>query len=104
MAEMCSSGLAFMSWCAYLSIDALAGRSTSASFNMGLFGTVEVSVALSWTVALIGTAYGIQQRKLRRDTVERLQTRNIELEKKIDQKRSSSKLTARGDTRPEDKT
>ena len=71
---------------------------------MGLFGTVEVSVALSWTVALIGTAYGIQQRKLRRDTVERLQTRNIELEKKIDQKRSSSKLTARGDTRPEDKT
>lgn len=97
-------GLCFIAWCASSAIAELSGKETSASVYIDFLGTVNVSLALSWTVAIIGTAYGIQQRKLRRDTVERIQQRNIQLEKLIDPDRSSSKLTPRGETRPEDQS
>jgi len=95
-------GLCFIAWCASSMVQALAGRNTAASFDLSLLGILDLSVALSWVVGIVGGAYGLQQKKLRKDTVERLQKRIIGLEKKIDPARSSSKLTARGDTRIED--
>jgi hypothetical protein len=86
----------------YLAIDSLAGRNTLADIGLNILGHVEVSVALAWTVGIVGAIYGWRQRDLRKSTVELLQTRIIELERSIDSKRSSSKLTPRGDTRPED--
>lgn len=96
-------GLGVIAHYAYLSIDALAGKETSALINLGVLGNVEVSLGLSITVTAISVAYALQQRKLRRDTVERLQLRITEFEKQIDPKRSSSQLTTRGETRPEDR-
>lgn len=49
-----------------------------------------------------GIAYGVRQRKLRRDTVERLAKRITELEGRIDPQRTSSRLNPRGVTPPED--
>ncbi len=57
---------------------------------------------LSLTVGVSGLVYGLYQRHLRRETIERTQGRIRELEKAVDNKRSSSRLTVRGDTRPED--
>ncbi len=87
----------------YLAIDSLAGQSTLADIAVNFMTNIKVSVVVSWTVAGGGVFYGLRQRKLRRDTVERVQKRNQKLEAIIDKRRTSSQLTPRGDTRPEDK-
>ncbi len=88
---------------AYLSIEALSGKTTLADIVVQFLSGVKVSVAIAWTFGIGGLAYGWKQRKLRRDTVERLQKRIQALESKVDLNRTSSQLTPRGDTRPEDK-
>lgn len=80
-----------------------AGKQTSADIAMSFLGDLKVSITISLIVGVLGGAYGLVQRKLRKDTVERLQGRNQELESIIDSRRSSSKLTKRGETRLEDK-
>lgn len=95
--------IVLLAWFAYLSVKALAGQTTLADIGIDFLGKVEISVALAWAVGAGGTAYGWSQRKLRKDTVERLQERIEELEVTIDDQRSSSRLTKRGDTRPEDR-
>lgn len=82
---------------------AYAGKETNANIAMSFISNLEVSVTLSLVVGIFGFLYGFRQRKLRKDTTERLQGRNQELELIIDPKRSSSKLTSRGETRKEDK-
>lgn len=87
----------------FLSIESLAGKITLTDIGINFLGEVKVSVALAWTIGIFGAFYGLKQRKLRKDTIERLQLRNTDLETMIDSNRSSSKLTVRGETRPEDK-
>ena len=87
----------------YLSIEALAGQTTMADIGVGFFGKIEVSIAVSWALAAGGVVYGLKQRKLRRDTVEKLHVRIKSLEISLDRKRSSSELTPRGDTKAEDR-
>lgn len=53
-------------------------------------------------LALSGIAYGRYQGKLRRDDVQRLSAYKERYESLMDPQRSSSRLTARGETRPED--
>jgi hypothetical protein len=88
---------------AYLAIAALAGKTTLADVGIDFLGKVELSVTLAWLLGVAGCGYGWRQRKLRRDSIERLQRRIQGLERHIDQTRSSSKLTPRGDSRPEDR-
>lgn len=87
----------------YLGIEALAGKATLADVGIKFLTNIKIEVALAWCAAGGGMLYGYQQRRMRKDTVERLQNRIQELEQNIDPKRSSSKLTPRGDTRPEDR-
>lgn len=87
----------------YLSVYALAGRVTLADIGISVFGKVEISIAIAWIIGIGGISYGLNQRRLRRNTVERLQRRIQELEKRHDKKRTSSRLTDRGETRPEDR-
>ena len=63
-----------------------------------------MKVRIGATIALTGSGwiYGLKQRQLRRNTVERLATRVTELETKFDPNRSSSQITKRGTTRKED--
>lgn len=88
---------------AYMAIDTLAGKTTIAELFVQFFSQLEVSTKISWVVAVGGFAYGWKQRRLRKDTVERLQSRIQALEKRTDPGRSTSHLTPRGDTRPEDR-
>ncbi|HFD32861.1 MAG TPA: hypothetical protein ENJ28_09180 [Gammaproteobacteria bacterium] len=87
----------------YLSIEVLSGKNTLADIGINFLSNIKISVAFSWFVGVGGAVYGLSQRKLRRDTVERLQGRIQMLEKELDPARTSSRLTKRGDTRPEDK-
>ena len=92
-------------WCAfmaYLSIDALAGRRTLAWIGINVLANLKVSIVIGWFVGIAGFVYGRGQRKLRRDTIARLNGRIQDLEKSIDPGRTSSQLTERGETRPED--
>jgi hypothetical protein len=95
----------FWAWLAYqtsLAVRALAGKTTLAAFwvylnaNLG-FGT-KVSIALNVSMAL----WVYFERRLRKSTTARLAGRVRAFEQARDPERSSSLLTARGDTRPED--
>jgi len=88
---------------AYLGIEALAGKSTLADIGVNFLTDINISVALAWAAGLGGMVYGIKQRELRKDTIERLVGRIHELEGEVDPNRTSSNLTKRGDTRPEDR-
>ncbi len=88
---------------AYLAIEALSGKSTLADIGINFLSDIKISVTLAWIAGVGGVFYGISQRKLRKDTVERLQERIQALEAEIDPNRSTSNLTRRGDTRPEDR-
>jgi hypothetical protein len=95
-------GLLGIAYYCYLSVLALAGQHTAADIGIKLLADVRISEAVAWLFGGSGVAYGWRQRKLRRDTVERIQNRVERFEKQIDPGRSSSELTSRGETRPED--
>lgn len=88
---------------AYLSIASLAGQNTLADIGINFLSNIKVSGALAGATGVGGLIYGERQRKLRKNTIERLQGRIRELETEIDPNRSTSNLTHRGDTRPDDK-
>jgi hypothetical protein len=95
-------GAVAIAYFAFRSILALAGQHTAADIGIKFLADVRVSEALAWIFGGSGIAYGWRQRKMRRDTVERIQGRVEAYEKVIDPRRSSSSLTKRGETRPED--
>ncbi len=86
----------------YRTVAVLAGQHTAADIGVKILADVRVSEAVAWIFGGSGIAYGWRQRKLRRDTVERIQTRVESFEQSVDPGRSSSQLTKRGDTRAED--
>lgn len=87
----------------YLSISALAGHSTFADIAVKFVGDLKFSKGLAWIFGTTGVVYGIGQRKVRRDTVERLHGRIRKFEQEKDPSRGSSELTPRGETNPKDK-
>lgn len=82
----------------YLSVDALAGDRTVADIGIRVLGDLRISTIVSVTVGIGGAVYGWLQRRLRKSTVERLASRNQDLERGLDPERSTSGLTPRGDT------
>ncbi len=66
-------------------------------------GDFKVSEGLSYLFGVGGFGYGMRERKLRRETIERLSKRITDLEKLVDPSRTSSHLTVRGTTNPEDR-
>jgi hypothetical protein len=97
-------------WCAlvwivrygYLSIIALAGQITKADFGVNLLSNDAFAKIVMIIFAFAGMGYGLNERRLRKNTVESLSSRVRELEEMLDDKRSSSQLTQRGDTHPKD--
>ncbi|HET7232611.1 MAG TPA: hypothetical protein VFJ16_21555 [Longimicrobium sp.] len=88
--------------CGYLSVEAIAGKATFNQIGVTFLANAGISKALAWAVAVVFGGYGLRQRKLRKDTVEHLAPRIKESELRLDSGRSSSHLTHRGDTNPED--
>lgn len=97
-----SGGYVACAWFGYLSIKALAGHTTLADISVMVGAIVEgrTSEVLAWLFGTAGVSYGYYQRKLRRDVTERLASRTSSLEGRIDRRRSSSRLTTRGETPP----
>lgn len=95
--------MAFGFYMAYRSIAALSGQHTEALFAFNLFANVTVSKALAYVFGGCGIIYGGVQHRARKRIVGRLGPRVKELEEGIDPERSSSELTPRGDTHPNDR-
>lgn len=95
-------GLVAIAYYMTQSIDALAGEETTSNIMISLITDLNMNQYLAYALGVGGTGYGFLQRKLKRDTIGRLQERNKALEKQQDPGRSSSKLTNKGLTRPED--
>lgn len=82
---------------------AYAGQTTSANVIVKLIADLRVAVVVPWALAAGGVAYGLRQKHLKEDAIERLTKRPQELEKLIDPNRTSSQLTPRGRTNPKDR-
>jgi hypothetical protein len=95
--------LCFLAYCTYLTIAALAGKETDASIGISFLGNITVSQSFAYIFGAGGVVYGFRERALRQRTIERLQRRVQELEAAQDPSRTSSKLTPRGETRPQDR-
>lgn len=96
------SGAVLIFYFAYLSVKSLAGRVTFADIGIRMFGGIKLSEAVAGLFGVGGAIYGLRQSKLRKDTIERLQSRIKTLERALDPDRSSSGLTPRGETHPRD--
>ena len=94
--------LGWIFWCIRLSIGDLAGRETMANIGVSVLGHLRLSDAFAILFGGGGTAYGVYQRKLRRDQIEQDHPRIERMEEREDPKRSTSGLDRRGRTRPED--
>lgn len=95
-------GLVWVASYAYRAVEALAGQRTVADLGLRFLTDVRVSTLAAWLVGASAVMYGWRQRGLRRSAIERMSSRIQELERQFDHKRSSSRLTPRGDTHPRD--
>ena len=96
-------GIVTVAFFAYKSIDVLAGKTTSSNIVFRVLTDLKANQYFGLIFGGGGVYYGYRQKMLRKQTVERLQSRIQVFEKYIDVRRSSSTLTSTGDTRPEDK-
>lgn len=92
-----------IAWIFQKSVLSLAGQYTFAQIGVGFLGDFRISDSVAYIFGASGVAYGLKRRKLLRDNIERTAKRISDYEKRLDGKRSSSRLTPRGTTRPEDK-
>ncbi len=91
--------LSLIFYFAYLMIDSLAGQETQANIGISMFFDWR---SLGILLGAGGIAYGWRERRLRQSTVQRLQPRIQELERLLDPGRTTSLLTEKGETNPED--
>jgi hypothetical protein len=96
-------GLVCISYFLYRSIDTLAGKETVATILVKAVANATISRTLSWGAALAFALLYFRQRKLRTDTIKHLAGQRKALELKHDPSRTSSRLTANGETREEDR-
>lgn len=91
---------------AFRTIKELAGKNTFAelTFNSAInwIANDYMASALGLVFGFSGIYYGVREARLRKDAIERLSVYQERYERELDPKRSSSKLTTRGETRPED--
>lgn len=80
----------------------LAGKFTFADIGIRFLGDIRMSEALAYALATGAGGWALLERKLKGDTIERLSGQVEALEKRLDPGRTSSRLTPRGTTRPED--
>jgi hypothetical protein len=86
----------------FLTARVLAGKYTFAQIGVKFLADFKISDAVYIALSGGSIIYGLEQRRLRRKSIERITPRNKELELKIDARRSSSGLSPRGTSRPED--
>lgn len=95
-------GAAVFAYCGMESVRALAGHMTFADIVVNVLGGFRINTALAWVLGAGGMVYGRRERSVRMKINERLGGRIKELEESIDRRRTSSRLTKRGQTLPQD--
>ena len=96
------SSISLIALFAWLSIQDLAGRHTFADIGIRFIADFKISEGIAYIFGGGGIAYGLGERRLRRNRTEKLTARITELEKDIDTGRTSSLLTPHGTTRQGD--
>lgn len=94
----------FLGYWAYLSIDALAGKTTLADIALSYFTSKENDHGLPWILVVIFVIWAALERRLRLRKTVALADQIKELQKRIDPQRTSSGLLQTGETNPKDKT
>jgi|SRR5271165_5603628 len=87
----------------YLMTVQLAGRTTLAQIGLNIMGELKLPQLLAYGFGVGGVGYGISERRLRRKKTQEMAEHNAGLEMIIDRKRTSSGLTPKGTTKPEDR-
>jgi len=90
-------------WFTYLMVAQLAGKATLADIGIKVMGDIKLPQVLAYLFGVSGVGYGMSERRLRRKKVEHMGGHIKALEEALDPTRSSSGLTRRGTTRPEDR-
>lgn len=80
----------------------LSGKTTTANIIVDFLGSISISDIVGIVFGAGGVIYGMIERRQRQKMIERLHGRVKKMEQKIDPKRSSSNITAFGDTHPDD--
>ena len=92
--------LVAIAYIGYMSIAALAGKSTSANLAVRILGSLTANRGIIALLTAGGWAYGLGQRRARRKHIERIVPLKNKLEQIIDPDRTSSNLTPKGTTPP----
>lgn len=87
----------------YLSIDAIAGKTTIANVFLSYLISKESNFGFPWFLAGVTSIWALLERRLRKRKIEQMQNHIKELEKSRDENRTSSGLLADGETNPSDK-
>src|SRR6266567_6653131 len=90
-------GVVFIAYNVNSAVRFLAGRTTFADVGIKFLADFRISEAVAYVFGGGGLLYGLRNRKLRKDNVERMTRRIAQLEAQIDPRRSSSRLTSRGE-------
>jgi hypothetical protein len=113
--KLIESGVTVARYCAFVAIVAfggyyirgivhdLAGKQTDASFVVKMILSLSADRWIAYAVGAAGAAFGWNERRLKRRDIRRLSRRTTELEKRLDQDRTSSELLPDGRTREDDK-
>lgn len=96
------STVCFCFYCIYLSVLALAGKTTLANIIVNFLGNFTISQGASYAAGAGGVTYGYIERRRRMKAVKHLHAQNKKLEQGYDPRRSSSNLTETGETNPAD--
>jgi hypothetical protein len=97
------AGVVFIGCCGYLSVRVLSGQQTLADIVVKFFADFGVSQKVAYVVGAGGVACGSVYRRRRNNFIEKNAEQIKVRESSVDPRRSSSRLTRRGETRPEDK-
>lgn len=95
-------GVAIVYFGVYRTAHELANKTTTVELGIKLLGDAKPDQLISYVTALVGWIFGLNAQRLRRNTTERLTKRIQELEKQKDPNRTTSGLTPRGLTPPEE--
>ena len=103
------TGIVLVTYYIYKMFEVLAGKSTFANIIVAIMADYKNEEWKSWALLLMFIfalgclIYGLNQRRLRKREIEKNSAYRAELEKLLNPKRESSKLTTRGNTNPKDK-
>lgn len=95
---------AYLAYCGWQSITALAGKSTGADIGLAISAAIEIGREEwpPWAIAILMAVWAVTERRFRRMKTAMLATRIAELERRLDPLRESRQLPVSGKTREDD--